>query len=393
MNKSIPWMVPLLLSAAAAFQAAAQTAPPRDVPFAGTLKIDVDATDLPHRIFRVRTTIPATPGPLTLLYPQWIPGNHSPTGPIDKLAGLVIKANGKVLPWTRDQFDVYAFKIEVPAGVTEIVAEYQFLSSQGNREGRVMMTPEMLNLQWNTTALYPAGVYARNIMTQASVTLPSGWSYATALETATRSGDTVTFKPINLEDLVDSPMYAGKYYKRIVLDAKSKAPVALNVFADKPKALEVKPEQVKAHAELVQQMDKLYGARHFDHYEFLLALTEKLGGIGLEHHRSSENSGPLDYFTEWNQSWQMLCRRRVPGCGPDRTTARRAIRRYVEDRCRCHRSAAPHLSRAHHYPGHARAADLAVSAVDSRESFADRADRQTGRIGHQGQRQGVAVDP
>ncbi|AJC45525.1 M61 family metallopeptidase [Xanthomonas sacchari] len=305
MNKSTAWMAPLLLAATVAFQATAQTAPPRDVPFAGTLKIDVDATDLAHRIFRVRSTIPATPGPMTLLYPQWIPGNHSPTGPIDKIAGLVIKANGKVLPWTRDQYDVYAFKIDVPAGVSEIVAEYQFLSSQGDGQGRVMMTPEMLNLQWNTTALYPAGVYARNIKAQASVTLPAGWSYATALETAGRTGDTVTFKPIDFDDLVDSPMFAGKYYKRIVLDAKGTAPVALNVFADKPKSLEAKPEQVKAHVALVQQMDKLYGARHFDHYEFLLALTDKLGGIGLEHHRSSENSGPLDYFTEWDKSWEM----------------------------------------------------------------------------------------
>jgi len=302
MTKSTAWMAPLLLAATAAFQASAQTAPPQDVPFAGTLKIDVDATDLAHRIFRVRTTMPATPGPMTLLYPQWIPGNHSPTGPIDKLAGLVIKANGQVLPWKRDQFDVYAFKVEVPQGASEIVAEYQFLSSQGDGQGRVMMTPEMLNLQWNTTALYPAGTYARNIKAQASVTLPPGWSYATALETATRVGDTVTFKPIDFDDLVDSPMFAGKYYKRIALDT-GKAPVYLNVFADEAKSLEAKPEQIKAHAALVQQMDKLYGARHFDHYEFLLALTEKLGGIGLEHHRSSENSGPLNYFTEWDKSW------------------------------------------------------------------------------------------
>ncbi|QDI05733.1 M61 family peptidase [Xanthomonas cerealis pv. cerealis] len=240
---------------------------------------------------------------MTLLYPQWIPGNHSPTGPIDKLAGLVVKANGQVLPWKRDQFDVYAFKVEVPPGVSEIVAEFQFLSSQGDGQGRVMMTPEMLNLQWNTTALYPAGIYARNIKAQASVTLPPGWSYATALETATRVGDTVTFKPIDFDDLVDSPMFAGKYYKRIALDAGGKAPVYLNVFADEAKSLDARPEQIKAHAALVRQMDKLYGARHFDHYEFLLALTEKLGGIGLEHHRSSENSGPLNYFTEWDKSW------------------------------------------------------------------------------------------
>lgn len=284
-------------------QAAAQTAPPQDVPYPGVLKVDVDATDIDRRIFRVRTTLPATPGPMTLLYPQWIPGHHSPSGSIDKVAGLTIKtASGQVIPWTRDPYDVYAFKVDVPEGTHEIVAEFQFLSSQGGQQGRVVMTPEMLNLQWNSNSLYPAGYYARNIKTVASVTLPKGWEYATALETESRVGDKVTFKPIDYDDLVDSPIFAGKYYKRIELDGGSQ-PVRLNVFADDARYLEAKPEQVKAHQALVQQMDKLYGARHFDHYDFLLALTGKLGGIGLEHHRSSENSGAVGYFTEWDKSW------------------------------------------------------------------------------------------
>ena len=293
----------LLLALAVAPWASAQTPPPQDVPQPGLLRIDVDATDIARRVFRVKATVPAKPGPLTLLYPQWIPGNHSPTGAIDKLAGLTVTANGKVIPWTRDQYDVYAFHVDVPEGAGEVVAEFKFLSSQGGNQGRVVMTPEMLNLQWNSNSLYPAGVYARNIKALASVKLPAGWSYATALETESRSGDTVTFKPIDYDDLVDSPLYAGKYYKRIDLDPGAKVPVHLNVFADDPKFLEAKPEQIKAHQALVQQMYKLYGARHYDHYEFLLALTGKLGGIGLEHHRSSENSGATGYFTEWDKTW------------------------------------------------------------------------------------------
>jgi predicted metalloprotease with PDZ domain len=166
------------------------------------------------------------------------------------------------------------------------------------------MTPEMLNLQWNSNSIYPAGYFTRNIKTQASVILPSGWDYATALETESRNGDTVTFKPIDYDDLVDSPIFAGKYHKRIALDAGSKQPVYLNVFADEAKSLDAKPEQIKAHQALVQQMDKLYGVRHFDHYDFLLALTDNLGGIGLEHHRSSENSGSTGYFTEWDKTWE-----------------------------------------------------------------------------------------
>lgn len=293
-----------LLAALSVTSVQAQTAPPRDVPYDGVLRIDVDASDVARRIFRVRTTMPATPGTMTLLYPQWIPGNHAPSGAIDKLAGLVVKTgDGAPLKWHRDPYDVYAFQIDVPQGTSTISAEFQFLSSQGDGgQGRVTMTPEMLNLQWNSTSLYPAGYFARNIKTVASVTLPPGWDYATALETERRVGDTVIFKPIDYDDLVDSPIFAGKYHKRITLDA-GQQPVHLNLFADEAKYLEAKPEQIRAHQALVQQADKLYGARHFDHYDFLLALTDKLGGIGLEHHRSSENSGAVGYFSEWDKTW------------------------------------------------------------------------------------------
>ncbi len=281
----------------------AQTPPPQDVAWPGVLRIDVDARDIGRRIFKVKATIPAKPGPLTLLYPQWLPGAHSPSGPIDKLAGLVVTANGTPLHWTRDPYDVYSFKVDVPAGATEVVAEFKFLSSQGGSQGRVVMTPEMLNLQWNANSLYPAGVITRNLQAQASVTLPKGWNYATALETERRDGDTVVFKPISYDHLVDSPLFAGRYYQQYDLDPGATVPVRLNVFADDAKSLVAKPEQLKAHRALVQQIYKLYGARHFDRYDFLLALTSKLGGIGLEHQRSSENSAEPGYFTEWDKNW------------------------------------------------------------------------------------------
>lgn len=198
---------------------------------------------------------------------------------------------------------MYAFKVNVPDGASEVVAEFKFLSSQGGSQGRVVMTPEMLNLQWNANSLYPAGVITRNLQAQASVTLPKGWNYATALETERRDGDTVVFKPISYDHLVDSPLFAGRYYQQFDLDPGAKVPVRLNVFADDAKSLVAKPEQLQAHRALVQQIYKLYGARHFDHYDFLLALTSKLGGIGLEHQRSSENSAEPGYFTEWDKNW------------------------------------------------------------------------------------------
>jgi predicted metalloprotease with PDZ domain len=272
------------------------------VAYPGTLKIRVDATDVAHRVFRVREVIPAKPGPLTLLYPQWLPGNHSPSGPISKLAGLVVKANGQTLSWTRDPLNVYAFHVEVPKGAPEVEVAFEYLSPQDPRQGRVVMTPEMLNLQWNANTLYPAGHFTRRIQTQASVTFPAGWQFGTALEEASREGDTVTFKPIAFDDLVDSPIYAGRYFRRVDLDPGAKQPVHMDIVADSPGDLEIKPEQLKVHQALIQQMDKLYGARHFDHYDFLFSLSRKMGGNGLEHHRSSEDGVGPDYFTAWDKN-------------------------------------------------------------------------------------------
>ena len=164
------------------------------------------------------------------------------------------------------------------------------------------MTPDMLNLQWNAVALYPAGYFARQIMVEPSVRLPEGWQFATALETAASNGGVTTFKPVSLDTLVDSPIFAGRYFKRLDLDPGGRAPVHLNIVADRADLLEVKPEQLEAHRALVQQAYKLYGSHHYDHYDFLLALTDQMGGIGLEHHQSSENGTVPTYFTEWDKN-------------------------------------------------------------------------------------------
>jgi predicted metalloprotease with PDZ domain len=292
-----------LIGLGAATASQADVAPPQDIAFNGTIKVVVDATDLDRRIFRVKETIPAKPGPMTLLFPQWLPGHHSPTGPIDQFAGLVVKANGQRVEWTRDVYNVYAFHFDVPAGASSVDLEFQQLTPQSTRQGRVQMTPEIVNVQWNGVTLYPAGYYANRINVDASVKLPTGWQFGSALEVASKDGDTVNFKTINYDDLVDSPIFAGKYFKRVDLDPNGRSPVHLNIVADDPKSLEIKPEQLEIHRNIVKQMDRLYGARHFNHYDYLLALTEKLGGIGLEHHRSSENSGSPGYFTEWEKNW------------------------------------------------------------------------------------------
>jgi predicted metalloprotease with PDZ domain len=270
--------------------------------YPGRIQIAVDLTDTPHRLFRVHETMPVNAGPLSLWYPEWLPGNHAPRGPIDALAGLEISANGQRLEWTRDPVDSYAFKLQVPAGVTTLELDYQFASPVVREQGRVVATPDIVGLQWNAVVLYPSGFDARNIEFAPSITLPAGWQFGGALETAQQAGDSVTFKPVSLETLVDSPLFAGRYFKQLDLAPGAKVPVRLNLVADDPHSLEVKPEQLEAHRKLVREATTLYGAQHYDHYDFLLALSDNFSGIGLEHHRSSENGVEPDYFTEWSRS-------------------------------------------------------------------------------------------
>ena len=271
-----------------------------DAPYPGVIRLEVDATDLSRRIYRVRETLPVVgPGPLTLLYPQWLPGNHAPTGQLEKLAGLLIRSNGRTLPWRRDPANLYAFVVDVPDGARSLDLEFQFLSPTAvDQGGRVVVSSDMLSLQWQAVVLYPAGHRASAITVQPSVRLPQGWSHAVALDRPTVAGDTVSFAPTSLETLVDSPLYAGRYVRKVDLDTGPQ-PVRLNIFADSPELLEATPEQLEAHRALVRQADRVFGRRRFDHYDFLLGLSRRLGGIGLEHLRSSENTTSATYFTEW----------------------------------------------------------------------------------------------
>ncbi|WP_295704911.1 peptidase M61 [uncultured Brevundimonas sp.] len=272
----------------------------QDAPWPGVVRLQVDATDLNRRIFDVTETIPVErAGPLVLFFPEWLPGNHGPVGPIAQLAGLEITANGQRVEWVRDTLHPFAFHIDVPQGASEITARFQHLSPTTGSQGRVTMTAEMLNIQWEKMLLYPAGRWSRNITVQPSVTLPDGWRFGTALEPETASGAVTTFRPVNLEVLVDSPMFAGVHYRQIDLDPGGRSPVRANIVADKPESLEATDEQIGILRDLITQADRLYGARHFDHYDFLIAMTDKLGGIGLEHHRSSENSVDPEFFTGW----------------------------------------------------------------------------------------------
>ena len=270
----------------------------QDIPYPGTMTLKIDATDTIRGLFRVTQTIPvAKSGPMTLLFPKWLPGAHSPRGEISKLAGLVITAGGKELLWQRDEIDVFAFHINVPADARTLDIRFDFLSPTAANQGRITATADMISLQPNQVSLYPAGWFTRNIPVSTSITWPKDWKAGGALRSVKSSGDTITYETVDYETLVDSPFLSGRWFQRWDLGNN----VTLAATADAARFLKATPAQIDAHKALVTQAVKLFGTRQFDRYEFLLSLTENLGGIGREHHRSSENGVNSGYFTEWDK--------------------------------------------------------------------------------------------
>lgn len=272
----------------------------RDIAYPGVIDVAVDATDVQRRVISVRQTIPvAAAGPMTLLYPAWIPGHHGPVGPMRNIAGLIITADGQRLDWLRDTVDTFAFHIDVPAGARSIQVEFQWLTPIDDSTQRTVFTDEIVNVQWEKALLYPAGYSHRRMMFRPTLKLPEGWGYGVAMPTTATEDGWIRFDPITLEHLGDSPVFAGMHYRMVDLDPGGRSPVRLHIVADKPDSLNATDEQIQLLRNMVTQADRLYHARHFDHYDMLLALTDRLGGIGLEHHRSSENSADPAFFTNW----------------------------------------------------------------------------------------------
>ena len=287
---------------------AAPTAPvpaPKDVPYPGTITVAVDTSNVTQFIFKVHETIPVAKGSaLTLLYPEWRPGNHSPSARsrISRVTGLVITSNGVPVHWTRDPVNVYAFHVPLPPKATSVDVDFDYLAPPAGDYGRPEMTTNILTLDWDSVVLYPAGYYARRIPIEARLKVPAGWQIATALQRVGAPGDEAHFSPTAFDTLVDSPVYAGSYSARIDLDPGAKVPVYLNLFADRPELLAATPAQLDAHRALVQQAYRLFGSQHYDHYDFLVSVSDVIPPSGVEHHRSSFDGVFANYFTEWDKS-------------------------------------------------------------------------------------------
>ncbi len=268
-----------------------------DIAYPGTIELAIDATDVTRGLFKVSQTIPVAGGTsdLVLLIPRWLPGNHAASGTASLVQNIRFMAGSRTLEWRRDPVDVFAFHVTVPDGVREVTASFVHTSPLQTAEGRITVTREMLNLQWEKMSLYPAGYYVRQIKVRPTVKVPAGWTVGTALDGHSAVGDTHRWAATAYDTLVDSPIFAGKYAKRFDLGHN----VAMNAIADKPELLAIAPEHLQTYRNLTDEALALFGANHFDHYDFLLAMTDRMGGIGLEHHRSSENQYEPTAWTDW----------------------------------------------------------------------------------------------
>jgi predicted metalloprotease with PDZ domain len=307
----------LLLSAAMAPAALAQTTPqplpepvpmpppivaPVDKPYIGPIQLSVDVTNVADRVMKVHENIPVEPGAkeMVLLYPAWIPGDHAVSGPLDRLAGIVTKVDGKRVQWVRDRVNVFAFHIPLTPDAKVVNLDFDYLSPVLPSAGRIEFTDQIVNVEWNEVVMYPAGYFSRDIPFDPKITLPAGWQYGSALEKKSDHDNTLTFDQTPLNTLVDSPLYAGEYFKRIDLSPTKTDIVHLDLFADEAKDLDVTPEEMTELKNLPLEEDKLYASHHYKHYDFLLCISDKIGGVGLEHHQSSEDSWDADAFTDWS---------------------------------------------------------------------------------------------
>jgi predicted metalloprotease with PDZ domain len=253
-----------------------------------TIQVTVDATKTQQKFLHTHLTMPVTAGPLTLYYPKWIPGEHGPDGPIADLAGLKFEGGGKTIPWKRDLLDVYTFHLEIPSGVSQLEANYDYIEPEG-----ASATDKLTVLEWNSVLLYPAGTPAEQLTYEATLLLPEGWKFGTSLPIANATANKIAFRPISLDMLVDSPVIAGEYYRAIDITPPGEAiPHVLDLVADSEAALAISPETQKGMTNLVAESGKLFGTRHYRDYHFLLTLSDHVAHFGLEHHESNDSRLP-----------------------------------------------------------------------------------------------------
>ncbi len=268
--------------------------------FAQAVRLEVDASAAPGRIFHSTMIFPAKEGPVTLFYPKWFPGTHAPTGQISDLTGLRMKADGKAIPWNRDPLDMFAFHCTVPKGASELEVALDFVvptDRQGSHHPSAASQYSAM-ISWTSLLLYPEGPKIEDLMYIPVLRFPEGWKYGTALKAVRQTETGVEFAPVSLYTLIDSPVVAGIHFRTIDLNPGSDIPYIMHLAADSEAALQMKPETITGFRNLLPEELALFGARHFTQYHFLVTLSDPIKGGAVEHHESSDNRPPERMFID-----------------------------------------------------------------------------------------------
>ena len=264
------------------------------------IQLNVDASEAPRRLLHATMQFPVKPGPMSLLYPKWIPGEHGPTGPIEDLAGVRMTANGQPIPWHRDDVDIYEFHIEIPPGVTTLDVALDFISppeAAGFSSG-ASNTSQLAVLSWNQLLLYPKGVPVDQLQYKANLKVPTGWRYGTALPIDHESGSEIAFKPSSLTTLIDSPVQTGANFRTVDLSPGEPVQHYLHIAADSERSTRITDDEIKHYRNLVDEANLLFGAHHYRDYHFLLTLSDYVAHFGLEHHESSDDRAEEDTLVD-----------------------------------------------------------------------------------------------
>jgi len=262
--------------------------------------LSVDLTDAPRKILHATEVMPVTAGPLTVVFPKWIPGEHGPTGPIENMAGFFVTANGQPVKWERDKVDMFAYHLTVPQGVTKLEMKIDFLasSSLSGFSAGGSTSENLALLSWNTALVYPDGANASEVMFTPSITMPAGWKFGTALDNDGGLGQSTTFKTVSLEQLIDSPVLAGRYFREVALAPEITPKHYLDMAADGPEQVELSKDHIADFDRLVRETGALYKSRHYGSYHFLVTLSNEVAHFGLEHHQSSDDRVTATTFTD-----------------------------------------------------------------------------------------------
>jgi predicted metalloprotease with PDZ domain len=280
-------------------QPAASTAP------AQPIQVSVDATHAPEKILHAQLQIPVTAGEVRLVFPKWIPGEHGPTGPIADLTGLKFFANGQRLAWRRNLAEMYEFHITVPQGVNMLEASLDLVMPappEGFSSG-ASATTQLDMLSWNQVVLYPLGAPTDKIPVTASLKLPTGWKYGTALPVANEAGGQIHFQQVSLTTLVDSPVLAGAHFRRIPLTPEGPIQHYIDEVADGEAALQMPQQTIDQFKRLIAETGALFQARHYREYHFLVTLSDHTAHFGLEHHESSDDRVPERTMIDEDMRW------------------------------------------------------------------------------------------